>query len=461
MNTKQGLVTAAWVLGSSMMLDAGQTAEAQQATNPAEYFSPQAAPQRTPAKSAPGLLPSALRSLNQSSNGDVARPIPTSTTPDAASKINGNKPASMIRPSSRSVQATMYQQPGVSVQPANQNNGTPSPVQQQLEELYRRDGRQMPPMTLQQAPNTQGPVGANQIQRPQTGNVAQAGKNTPAGVIAPKASNKPSFLSKLNPFKSRQAPATLPQHPTQPIPEPNGFVGRQPNGLPFMPSKPVVIPNPFNKAQPMQVPPAPIAPVAIAPAPPAQIESSTKDGATAIRSELSKSLPPVPGDPDYVATGSKNDATQTSAKPAGSVDEAIQNAFSDIAEEVVDGATSAPASEPKTAAEPNPFSGLSLDDDSSEAATPKATQPKTKLTLEANKAEDEISLETDKPLEMTRISTASHCRLSRKTLRTSRPIRKPKSPLRTSTPKSVSSKVVASCGASKASVRSLCETLAT
>ena len=397
MNTKHGLVAATWVLGSSLLLNSGSIAEAQQASAPDEYF----APQRTPAKPAPGLLPSFLRTPSQSSSESAARPIPASPAPDASSKLNGRTSAPMVRPSNRSVQATMYQQPNTPVQPANQNNAAPSPVQQQLEELYRRDGRQMPPMTLQQAPNTQSATGQNQLKRSQSGTVAPAGQNTPSNVVPPKSSTRSSILSKLNPFKSRQAPAPVPQHPSQPIQNQNGMAGRLPNGQPFGPAKPgaatnqlnKIAPNQFNSANAARLQPAPFQPAPIAPAaPPAQIEVNTQATAAAAGSELSKNLPPIPGDPDYIGAQEQSDATQVSSKPAGSVDDALENAFSDMPEEAVDAKTAALKEEPKATAEPNPFSGLSLDDE-----TPsKATGSSTKLTVGAKKPEDDISLDAEK-----------------------------------------------------------------
>ncbi len=404
MTTKHGLAVVAWVLGGTMLLDAGQIAEAQQGSPSDEYY----APQRTPAKPAPGLLPSVLRTPSQSPSEQAARPIPTSVAPDAGSKLSGRNSATMVRPSNRSVQATMYQQPGTPIQPTiqnqpvNQNGGAPSPVQQQLEELYRRDGRQMPPMTLQQAPNTQPAVGQNQIKRPQPGNVAPAGQNSESNVVPPKSNNRPSFLSKLNPFKSKPAPAQLPQHPSQPIQNQNGMAGRLPNGQPFGQPKSVAAPNQFNgapnqfnNANAARMQATPVNQLPIVPVPPAQFETKAQAAAAAAGSELSKILPPVPGDPDYVAP--QGDATQVSSKPAASVDAALESAFSDMPEETVDGTAPTAKIQPDTAPEPNPFSGLSLDDESPEATTAKASQSKAKPTINAKNSADSLSLDDDKP----------------------------------------------------------------
>ncbi len=393
MNTKHSLIAAAWVLGGTLLIDGGQVAEAQQASrSPAdEYY----APQRSSGKPAPGLLPSALRTPSQSTEEPVARPIPVAR--DAGSKLSGNSPKPMVRPSNRSVQATMYQQPGTPVQPASQRSGAPSPVQQQLEELYRRDGRQMPPMTLQQAPNTQPIAGQNQIKRPQPGTIAPVGQNAPVapGVIPPKQATRTGFFSKLNPFKSKPAPAQLPQHPSQPIQNQNqnGMAGRLPNGQPFVSPKSMTAPNQFN-ANAARLQAAPISQVPIAPAPPAQFESKAQAAAIAAGSELSKVLPPVPGDPDYVAP--KSDATQVSSKPAGSVDAALENAFSDMAEEADDVTASAVKIQPDTTPEPNPFSGLSLDDDSTDATPTNAAQAKAKPAVSAKDSTDSLTFDDDK-----------------------------------------------------------------
>ncbi len=407
MNTKHGLVAAAWVLGGTILLDAGQVAEAQQNTNADEYF----APQRTQTKPAPGLLPSNLRSPNHSSSEPAAKPIPTNVAPDAGSKLSGRSVKPMVRPSNRSVQATMYQQPSTPVQPANQSSGAPSPVQQQLEELYRRDGRQMPPMTLQQAPNTQPIAGQNQIRRPQPGTVSPVGQNTPtpaaSGAIPPKQTSRVGFFSKLNPFKSKQAPAPLPQQPSQPIQNQNGVAGRLPNGQPFVQPKSVTAPNQFNaapnqfnKASAARLQPAPINQVPIAPAPPAQFEPKAQAAAAAadFGSELSKVLPPVPGDPDYIAP--KGDLTEDSAKPIATVDAAIENAFSDMPEEAVDDTATAakiqPDALPEAKPESNPFSGLSLDEESTEITTSKSAKPTPKQAIDEEEDSDALSLDDDK-----------------------------------------------------------------
>ena len=391
MNTKHSLVAAAWVLGGTLLIDGGQVAEAQQGSRlPSdEYY----APQRSSGKPAPGLLPSALRTPSQSTEESVARPIPVAR--DAGSKLSGNSPKPMVRPSSRSVQATMYQQPSTPVQPASQGSGTPSPVQQQLEELYRRDGRQMPPMTLQQAPNTQPIAGQNQIKRPQPGTIPPVGQNAPVapGVIPPKQATRTGFFSKLNPFKSKPAPAQLPQHPSQPVQNQNGMAGRLPNGQPFVSPKSVRSPNQFNaNATRMQA--APISQVPIAPVPPAQFESKAQAAAIEVGSELSKVLPPVPGDPDYVAP--KSDATQVSSKPMGSVDTALENAFSDMPEEAVDVSASAAKIQPDATPEPNPFSGLSLDDESTAAASTNGTEAKVKPAVSAKDSADSLTFDDDK-----------------------------------------------------------------
>lgn len=412
MNTKHGLVAAACVLSGSILLDAGKIAEAQQNSAADEYY----APQRTQAKPAPGLLPFNLRSPNQSSSEPAAKPIPTNVAPDAGSKLSGRSAKPMVRPSNRSVQATMYQQPGTPVQPANQNNGTPSPVQQQLEELYRRDGRQMPPMTLQQAPNTQ-PIngqnqnGQNQIRRPQPGAVSPVGQQNPnpaaAGVIPPKQASRVGFFSKLNPFKTKPAPAPapLPQQPSHPIQNQNGVAGRTPNSQPFAQPKSLTAPGQFNaapkqfnNASAARLQPAPVNQVPIAPAPPAQFEPKTETATAGSSSELSKVLPPVPGDPDYVAP--KGVVTEDSTKPMATVDAAIENAFSDMPEEAADGAATAakiqPDAVPTEKAESNPFSGLSLDDESMEVATPIAAKSASKIATDENDESDPLSLDDDK-----------------------------------------------------------------
>ena len=199
MNKMHGSVTT-WILGSGLLLSAGQSLYAQEVTNP---------------------------------------PL------SAGRKIAGDK----VFPKLRSVQPASHEVPGtLSV---SQNTGTATPVQQQLEELYRRDGKQMPPMTLQQAPNTQAVTPAanagpapGQVQRPQSYGTPPAQSGTPYAV-PPKAStsnSKTAFLNKLNPFKSKPAPAPLPPYPAQPLPK--GTINRPAIGQPVSPTQ-----TPFNQSQ--------------------------------------------------------------------------------------------------------------------------------------------------------------------------------------------------------------------
>ncbi|HLQ45917.1 MAG TPA: hypothetical protein VK137_14355, partial [Planctomycetaceae bacterium] len=301
-------------------------------------------------------MPYFLRTPSPLPKGTVVRPLlAADSSPSAGRKINGGQPTPMINPNNRAVRLAT-EPPSAVIQPVNQDNGPPSPVQQQLEELYRQDGRQMPPMNLQQAPNTQPPAttpnnravmaAPNQIQRPT--NVSGAVPSATSEAVVPPRTNtgRAGILSRLNPFKSRQAPARMPQHPAQPMPV---IVPRQPNGEPSAQPQVAPAPNQVNKAaRPSQVP---VAPSGIVPAPSAGTDT------TAVRSELSDTLPPVPGDPGYQDPDANNGDETPTAKPDSSVDDALQNSFDEMPEAAADD-----KAEPQSEAQENPFSGLSLDE---------------------------------------------------------------------------------------------------
>lgn len=95
---------------------------------------------------------------------------------------------------------------------------------------------------------------------------------------------------------------------------------------------------------------------------------------------MSDTLPPVPGDPGYQAPAvSGVDAIAVPPAPA-SVDEALENVFTDMpeekgtSEEKAETSPSKPA-EPKATESENPFSGLSLDEEFGPVTKPATEKP--------------------------------------------------------------------------------------
>ncbi len=411
MNKTHGLVATAWALGSGMLLDATLIAEAQSPSAPnrsaaqSEAISSEStpnllpeslrsgnpAPKGTAAKPIaassnhkmsgqsaastksksraavqpaahqqnavtaqsesssglriPSLLPESLRSGNKTPSGAVANPI----APNSNHKMSGQTTASAKPKSRAAVQPATHMQTGTPTQQADQNNGQ-SPIQQQLEELYRKDGRPMPQMNFNQAqaaPANQPNAGTGPSQRP-------AQKAT-AGNVVPPTRSKPGLLSRLNPFKSKPMPAPLTPPTVRPA---QGIAGQAPYGQPNAV-------NPIRSA-PNQLPQA-AQPIAINPAPAAIVTEAAK---VISDSGLADTLPPVPGEEAIQdATTSVKVATD---KAVGDVDEALNNAFNEAEE-----ATStkvAVSKEIQTEAtektDANPFSGLSLDEPAE--ATPPA-----------------------------------------------------------------------------------------
>lgn len=380
MNKKHGMVATAWMLGGGLLLNASLV-EAQVAAPTDEYFAPQrSAPFSS--KKAPGLLPDVIRNADGSKSGSAARPIAPSDSLSAGRKINGTAaPTAMVpkRPTNRTVITPANHQNEPTFQSANQSDAPPSPVQKQLEEMYRKDGRPMPQMNFNQTPvpasgqvpNANPAANANAVNRPNP-----AALNT--------APPKPrSLLSKLNPFsRSKSTPAPLPNHPASPVPN----MAARPTQMQIQPQlapgangiKPAGVNSStaISNATPRALP----IPASAIPAPQPAASQVAAEGS----SQLSSSLPPVPGDPGYQALAT--DIANTLAVPPApaSVDEALENAFNDMPSEEVasDEKASNESGEPKAVASENPFSGLSLDDEFGPAEKSTAQKPKTENGIE-------------------------------------------------------------------------------
>ncbi len=383
MNKTHGMVASAWMLGSGLLLNVSLTAQAQDnAAAQEEYFSPQ----RTtvaPTRKAPGLLSSMIRNAHTSKSGSVVRPIPTANSSLNASRKINSIVVTPTRPANRTALTTVaLQQNGAATQSSDeQSDAAPSPIQKQLEELYRKDGRPMPQMNFSQTP-----VPANG-QIPAADGSVRPTVIAPSNVVPPKPR---TFLDKINPFsRNRTAPAALPQHPANPIPNGTARAPQRLNGA-------APIANGINQAGGNQNPanrfngaPARALPVpqAAQPAPMAQPKAAPSG------SQLPDTLPPVPGDPGYQGSAAKTGGEAIAVPPApASVDDALENAFNEkpiekITEEVEE--TPIPMDETKSSENDNPFSGLSLDDEFGPATKPAGKPAQSEITKPELPATDE------------------------------------------------------------------------
>lgn len=376
MNKKHGLVATAWMLGGGLLLNASMV-QAQTGTPADEYYAPYQSAPFLP-KKAPRLLPETIRNADGSASNSIARPISPNGSLSAGHKINGTA-AAPKRSTNRVTITPANHQDESTFQPANQSEASPSPVQKQLEEMYRKDGRPMPQMNFSQTPLPTNAQNPSVVSPPNAG---------PSNVVPSKPR---SILSKLNPFsRNKGAPAQLPNHPANPIPN----TALRPPQVP--PATNGINPaggnraTGFNNGAPRALP----VPASAIPASQNQAgQSAAQNG-----SQLPNALPPVPGDPGYRAPApSTTDAITIPPAPA-SVDDALEDAFKDMTEEGSEAATEAEAApskpaDPMATEEGNPFSGLSLDDEFGPATKPATTdssKDKPRSESEATAADDQI-----------------------------------------------------------------------
>lgn len=369
MNKKHGLVATAWMLGGGLLLNASLV-EAQVAAPADEYFAPQ---RSTPfsTKKAPGLLPEVIRNAD-ASDSSIARPISPSDL-SAGRKITGTSIAPK-RPAKRAAITPANHQNERTTQSANQGDAAPSPIQKQLEEMYRKDGRPMPQMNFSQTPI---PVSGQVPNANTNANTVNGPNAAPSNAVPPKPR---SLLSKLNPFsRTKSAPAPLPNLPSKPIPNTADRPSQlQPGVAPAASGiKPVGAnnPNAINNGAPRALP----VPAVAVPAP--------QPAATQESSQLSDALPPVPGDPGYQAPAVSGDAAIAIPPAPASVDEALENVFSETPEEQAETTSSKPA-EPKATETENPFSGLSLDEEFGPAPKPVTEKVTAEEPMTESKATD-------------------------------------------------------------------------
>ncbi len=433
MNRKYSLAATAWMFSSGLLLDAGLTAEAQVlSTHPAnnaktasqsaegnsdnpspgasrsrvhvihavyERLTPNKVTRRVQpvgheedisAKNAPRLLADFLRSTDKPISDNTQKPASKSPL-SAGHKILGsnadsNHPSASAkspesRPDSRAdVQPTGLEEASPVSQPNSQNGFATSPIQQQLEDMYRRDGRPVPQLNFQQTPINaapQSPTARSQFQMPGNSPAVipkgQIQRLTPMPSMGPpnpnavlpnsKISRAGGFLSRINPFKSRST-STSSQPPAL-APIPMGAAGKPVSDPQRLQSQSTLAPNGSGIGGPTQ--PKPLAsqptaaPIILPQAPPAT------NANVAPRSELSNTLPPVPGDPGF-------QAITIQAKPASSVDDALDNVFTEMQEDAADGKPMDNRKADNSQKDSSPFSGLSLDSQLPIATEPQAVE---------------------------------------------------------------------------------------
>ena len=198
----------------------------------------------TSAKNTPRLLLDYLRNTDKPIS-DNTQEAPSNAPPSAGHKILGKNAASnrpitdSISPSSPAashsgIQPAKLEEASSVSQPNSQNGFAPSPIQQQLEEMYRRDGLPVPQMNFQQSPLNPAPQPPTRRlafpmpgSRPAVAPRGQIQRPTPMPSIAPnpeaatantaspnsKVSRTGGLLSRLNPFKSRSTATPAPAAP--------------------------------------------------------------------------------------------------------------------------------------------------------------------------------------------------------------------------------------------------------
>lgn len=351
MNKKPSLVATAWMLGGGLLLNTS-LAEAQVALPADEYFAPQRSVPFS-LKKAPGLLPEMLHNADASKKSVIA----PSDSLGADHKINGLSIAPKKSSKNFKITPANHQIDGANPL-ANQGDSAASPIQKQLEEMYRKDGRPMPQMNFNQTP-----IPANGQVPNVNPNAGLPSNAAPGNVVPPKR----SLLSKLNPFsRLKSVPAQLPKHSANPIPRMATVPTHQQPGL--IPGANRIKPAGGNTSNGLDN----TVPLAL-PIPPSAVPSQQSAPAQ-VSSQLSDSLPPVPGDAGYRAPVA-SDAVLVPPAPA-SIDAEIDNVFSDKPNENVESPATQPA-ESKASDEANPFSGLSLDQEFGPVSKPDSAKSTT------------------------------------------------------------------------------------
>jgi len=271
----------------------------------------------------------------------------TSSTPNATPtgilqvsgemKVAANEPGRLIeRPVTR--QAIETSRPARvatgSVQPAGgssaESTGPKSEVQKQLEEIYRRNGRQMPPMAMEQLPDS-----GLQQEIPPLPRTQQTAGSRPAGRQV-SANPFRRFFDRVTPFRS-QADKSRDERPDHVEAMPPA-VKRQQDAVQqyYAPQTPAAAPTPTPAARPVSLP----APASLTP-PAAQAPRELPSDPVAAPASLPKFLPAI----ELPASSAVPEAKPATLAPAISVETAPPLLSTELPEALVPSAAPAPEAE--------------------------------------------------------------------------------------------------------------------
>ncbi|QDT99358.1 hypothetical protein [Gimesia aquarii] len=271
-----------------------------------------------------------------------------------------------------------------------------SEIQRQLEALYRRDGRVMPPMQLNALPQTAGAnsgSGRGVINQSQPSNVQTTPQNivkTPSQNRFQQPSEQRKWYEKFLPRKSNQTPKRLQQS--------SQIVKKAPLSSP-------VTKKPVSPAQP-QLPAAP-APetqtVVTTPQKPAENKASVANTVAPSTEKLSdEELEEAANglEEQKIAETKETDETQfaeeitTETSPENVVlEDEFKNLFPDMSEEAADNFVKPKAEKKEKEAVKTPFSGLVLEEEGLKKSDEKQ---KTKTTTPEKEATPQIAKEEPK-----------------------------------------------------------------
>ncbi|QDU08825.1 hypothetical protein [Gimesia aquarii] len=314
------------------------------------------------------------------------------STGSAQKKPEQKRPV-IVRGGQKSTAATPQYQTAV---PRPNARSGQSEIQRQLEALYRRDGRAMPPMQLNALPQTAGAnsaSGRGVVNRPQPSNAQPAPQNivrTPSqnGLQQPNVKRK--WYEKFLPRKANQTPKRLQQS--------NQYVKKAPLSSP-------ATKKPVSSAQP-QLPTAP-APetqtVVTTPQKPVENEASVANTVAPSTEKLSDEEQEEAAkglEEQKIAETKETDETQfteekiTETSPENVVlEDEFKNLFPDMSEEAADNLVKPKAEKKEKEAVKTPFSGLVLEEEGLKKSDEKQ---KTKTTTPEKEATPQIAKEESK-----------------------------------------------------------------
>lgn len=323
-----------------------------------------------------------------------------------------NQKRQLVVPGSGQTSAPQYK----TAVPVGKPKPGQSEIQRQLEALYRRDGRQMPPMSMKALPKTANsssgmgrgtvnsqPAAQSQSAPQQKATAPQNVVVTPAPKALPQTEEKKKWYEKFLPSKNKQS-----QTPKR-LPNSHQIVKKAPV------EEPVV-----EETKTVELPPAPQLPDAPAPEPVVVTPASPEEQKAAV----TESMPLVQEELDEEALEELEEAAEEAAerleeqriaaekaaqqqklemplieekaveaveeKVARNPEDDFNNLFPEMSEEEAD-SVKKPAPAQETAPEKTPFSGLALEEESLKKA------PEKKESEAASAPEKEVKVAQETP----------------------------------------------------------------